>query len=284
MNQEEKTQTEYEEIDLMDYIKVIIKRKRLIWTVFLVAVIIAGIFSFISPKVYKIDTAIEIGQIGEQGVEAPADVEERIDSDVYGILIRGKLGISEKKYPKIETINPKGTKLIVAEVESTKPVKAKNILEEINNLILDEHQEKIKVKKELLEKYIERSKTKVISLEEEKKNLEAKVDALQKILPYQQDPGTQYALFDTKEKLEKKKQEIENLYLEINSLQRSLEDIQLTKIVKVPTVSERPVKPKPLLNIVIAGVLGVFIGVFLAFGKEWWEKNKIKLRALDKGF
>jgi len=29
--------------------------------------------------------------------------------------------------------------------------------------------------------------------------------------------------------------------------------------------------------VVVAAVLGLFVGVFLAFGKEWWEKNKVKI-------
>jgi len=125
---------------------------------------------------------------------------------------------------------------------------------------------------------------------------------LEKVLIYEQTPGTQFALFDAKEKLADKKQEIEDLFLqinslrnnkeslkininsyesdiasldsEINSLRASLKDIQPTKIVKRPTVSETPVSPKKKLNIVIAGMLGLFIGVFWAFGKEWWEQNK----------
>ena len=284
MGQQEKIQTEYEEIDLMDYVKVLLKRKRLIFVLFFLAVILAGVFSFLMPKVYKIDTSLEIGSIGGQVVEAPGQVVEKIKGDVYGILVREKLGISEKEYPKMKAENPKDTNLVKIEVESDKPELVKTILEETNNLILKEHQEKIEVKKGLLENDIERLKTKTLSLEEEKKNLEAKVEALQKILPYQETPGSQFALFDTKEKLEKKKQEIENLYLEINSLQRTSEDIKLTKIVKIPTISEKPVKPKLVLNIVIAGVLGIFIGVFLVFFQEWWEKNKTKLKTLDKGF
>jgi len=329
---EEPIQTEYDEIDLMDYVKVLLKRKWLILVMFFGAAIAAGIFSFIMPKIYKIDTSLEIGQIAGAVVEAPGQVVEKIKGDVYGIFVREKLGIPEEKYPKIKTENPKDTRLISLAIESAEPQKAKNILEEINNLILAEHQEKIKVKKELIEKDIKttedkiklvesdiektknkiqpinedikRIENKIANAEEEKENLEAKVDALQKILPYQQDPGTQFALFDTKEKLANKKQEIENLYLTINSLRKSkedlmiqinslkenienlnaqinalkasLDDIKPTQVIKSPTVSGEPIKPRPLLNIVIAAVLGLFVGVFLAFFQEWWEKSKLQ--------
>ena len=230
----EKIQQEYEEIDLMDYVKVILKRKWLILAVFFGAAIVAGVFSFLMPKVYKIDTSLEVGQIAGEAVEVPGQVVEKIKSDVYGIFVREKLQIPEEKYPKIKIENPKDTNLITLVIESAKPPESKNILEAINNLIIAEHQEKIKTKKELIgqdikttedkiklvESDIEKTKNKIepinedikrienkiANAEEEKTNLEAKVDALQKVLPYQQDPGTQFALFDTKEKLANKKQ------------------------------------------------------------------------------
>ena len=328
---EEPIQTEYDEIDLMDYVKVLLKRKWLILAIFLGAAMVAGVFSFLMPKVYKIDTALEIGQAAGVPIEDPGQVVEKIKGDVYGIFAREKLGIPEKKYPKIKTENLKDTRLISLAIESAEPQQAKNILEEINNLILAEHQEKIKTKKELIEQDIKtteekiklvesdiektknktqpidedikRIENKINNAEEEKSNLEAKVEALERVLVYEQTPGTQFALFDTKEKLANKKQEIEDLYLtinllrrskedldvqvnslktnieslnaQINSLRASLDEIKPTQVVKSPTVSASPIKPRPLLNIVIAAVLGLFIGVFLAFFQEWWGKSKV---------
>ena len=325
----EKIQQEYEEIDLMDYVKVILKRKWLILAVFFGAAIVAGVFSFLMPKVYKIDTSLEVGQIAGEAVEVPGQVVEKIKSDVYGIFVREKLQIPEEKYPKIKIENPKDTNLITLVIESAKPPESKNILEAINNLILAEHQEKIKTKKELIgqdiktteekiklvesdiektknktqpiDEDIKRIENKINNAEEEKSNLEAKVEALERVLVYEQTPGTQFALFDTKEKLANKKQEIEDLYLtinllrrskedldvqvnslktnieslnaQINSLRASLDEIKPTQVVKSPTVSASPIKPRPLLNIVIAAVLGLFIGVFLAFFQEWWGKS-----------
>jgi len=334
MNQEEKIRPEYEdEIDLMDYVKVIIKRKRLILTIFLGSAIVAGVFSFMMAKVYKIDTSLEVGRIGSSMIEAPGQVIEKIKGDVYGIFIREKLEILEQDYPKIKTENPKDTRLMNIKIESSETEKAKNILKKFNSLILAEHQEKIENKKELIEKDIktaeekiklvesdiEKTKNKIKPVEndikrvenkieytkEEKENLEDKVEALEEVLVYEQTPGTQFALFDAKEKLAAKSKEIENLYLTINSLVRSKEDLEVkinslktsienlnsqinslkasldnikpTKVIKTPTVSENPVAPNKKLNIAIAGILGLFVGIFWAFGKEWWENSKLKM-------
>jgi len=291
-----------DEIDLMDYVKVILKRKVFILALFLAAVIVAGVFSFLSPKVYKIDTVLEIGKTDKGMVEAPEQSIAKVEGNVYGTLIREKLNISEAEYPQIKAENPKATNLLNIKIESGNPQQAKEILEEKNELILAEHQEKIELEKEALEseiylseenikvlqKDIERIKIKISSLEEERKVLEAKVEALQEILPYQQDPGTQFVLFNSQERLELKKQEIENRYLQINSLETQINDfkskinslklqienIRPTLIIKPPTVSEKPISSRPFLNMAIAGILGLFVGTFLAFGREWWEKAK----------
>jgi len=334
--EEEKISTG-DEINLMDYVKVILKRKKLILSWFLGLVIIAGIFSFLMPNVYKIDTSLEIGRTEKtieitqgQLVESPVQLVNKIEGDVYGVRIRNELDISGLEWPKIKVENPNETELVRIIIESKEPEKAKDILEKINNLILEDHQKIIDSKKELLEKNIGtaeekigltenniininsktstlnedifRIENKIDYSEEEKISLEGKVGAIEKVLVYEQTPGTQFALFDAKEKLAAKKQEIENLFLQINSLKKDkesfkinvnsyelsianlntdidslrafLEDIQPTKVIKSPIVSETPVSPKKKLNIVIAGMLGLFIGVFWAFGKEWWEQNK----------
>jgi polysaccharide biosynthesis transport protein len=384
MNQEEKYQEEYDEVDLMDYLKIILKRKFFILALFVMAVAAAGVFSFFSVKVYKIDTVLEVGKTDSTALEDPVQLVEKLKAGSYRILVMTELKIKEEGYSKVKETNPKGTNLIIREIESSDIETAKLILEKVNGLILEDHEEKIKVKKGLLSQNIKtiegkieivkiniekvknkkqssgsdiqrvknkietlrddiestrnkieplrnditRIEIKIINAEEEKENLESKVEVLQQQLVYEQTPGTQFALFDAKEKLANKKQEIESLYLSINSLKRaiedknlqinslersiedynsqigslergledyniqinslegqigdyqaqinslkaSLEDIKPTEIIKSPTVSENPVKPRPLLNMAIAGVLGLFVGIFAAFGREWWEE------------
>jgi len=304
MDQQEKYQIEYTEIDLANYIKVIIKRKWLILIIFLLISITAGVLSFLMPKVYKISTSLQLGKDIEGG---PIKVVEMVKGDNYGLLARGELKIPEDAYPKIKIDNPKDTDLINMEIDSSNTELAKNILEKINNLIIEKSQNDIKNEKELIQKNIqllgqniditkkdiERIDKKIVFLEAERDNLQAKVDALQKVLPYQQDPGTQFALFNTKEELASKKQEIENTYLEINSTQEKInsmqnqidslsiqfDQIKPTEVIKSPIVAETPISPRLLLNIAIAAMLGLFLGIFAAFIKEWWEKGSRKLNA-----
>jgi uncharacterized protein involved in exopolysaccharide biosynthesis len=256
-----------------------LKRRRLILGVFLGTVAVTVVLSLLMPKIYKVDTSLEVGARGGGKdlelivTEDPLQLAAKINNDAFGAQVRETLGIEGGDFPEVKAENPTDTKLIELEVESADPQQAKGILEEINKLILADHQERTKVRKELLEEDIERSRTKIKSLENEKKNIGAKVRTLQQTPASQQSPGSQFALFDAKENLETKKQEIEDLYLRIINFQQAVEDVQPTKVVKSPFVSTEAVRPKPLLNGVIAAVLGLFLGTLLAFAKEWWKAS-----------
>ena len=345
--QNSEKQSNFDEINLADYVKVIFKRWKLVFLIFVLAILAGFIFSVLSPKIYLVDTTLDLAQTGEDLIENPSQLIEKIHNGVY----------NGKYHVRIIAENPKDTQLIKMRVKTPDIEKGKNALEEVSAVILAEHQSIIDIQKESIqsdiekleneiklleqdikssqqkisfvnssisktenkkqpiENDIERMKSKISHAKQEQKNLEDKVAALEQVAVYDQTPGTQFALFDIKEKLAAKKQEIEDLYLSINSLERSLDDlgiqvnslesdkqdynmrisalkadqddlslqinnlgkslgrIQSTKIIKPITISSAPIKPRPMLNTAIAGVLGLFIGVFLAFGREWWKNS-----------
>ncbi len=231
MNQEEKIQPDYDEVDFMEYVRIIIKRKWLILGLFLIGLMAAGILTSLltnlSLKTYKVETSFEIGRFGgDSPLEAPSQVIEKIKSGVYGT------------YPGIETSNPANTNLIKMEIISTNPEGAKKALESINKSILANHNSQIETKKNILE---------------------AKIARLQEDINF----------------LIPKNQQIASLKLEIYSLQKQIENFQPTQIIQELVILEEAKKGlSPILNLIIGGILGIFIGMFLAFGKEWWDKNK----------
>ncbi|MBU1291421.1 hypothetical protein KJ898_06460, partial [bacterium] len=48
----------------------------------------------------------------------------------------------------------------------------------------------------------------------------------------------------------------------------------LVKIASLAYEPRGPIKPNKKLNILIAGVLGLFVGIFVAFFLEFWQKGK----------
>lgn len=265
MNREEKNQIANEGINLIDYIRIILKKKWLILGFLLVGLIIAGVFSLSFPKSGRVETVIEIGVAGKDLLENPSQVVEKIKSGVYG------------DYPGIKVENPNNTNLVKIEAISEDRAQTIKALEGINNTIVRDHEEKKAAKETVVKKEIEKIQTQINFLEEEKKTLEAKIDTLEKIPPAQQTFSIQFALLDTKGKLSNMEKEIWDLSLLINTHQKSLEDILSTKIIKEPTAFEESLQTRILFNTILAGILGLFLGIFLALGKEWWEKNKAKI-------
>jgi len=54
----------------------------------------------------------------------------------------------------------------------------------------------------------------------------------------------------------------------------SAEESDLLKIASLAYEPKSPIKPNKKLNILIAGVLGLFVGIFVAFFLEFWQKGK----------
>ncbi len=75
-------------------------------------------------------------------------------------------------------------------------------------------------------------------------------------------------------KLETTQNRIKRLLTEIKSLEFKKNSIQNIQIIKPPERSLRPIKPKTRLNVMLAGVMGLFLTVFLAFFVEYISKYK----------
>jgi uncharacterized protein involved in exopolysaccharide biosynthesis len=68
--------------------------------------------------------------------------------------------------------------------------------------------------------------------------------------------------------------EIEDTSEKIKGLKLQMKKIEGILVIQQPTVSSKPVKPKKALNVAVAGVGGLFLGMFWAFFVEWVERRK----------
>jgi len=306
MDNQAQYQKEYEEIDLMDYIKVILRRKGIILSFCLITLAAVGVFSLFQTKIYKGVVILEGGTMGGNAIESPNQIVGEINSDIYKKLVQNNLNISDPGILKIKSTNPINTNLIRIEVEYSDRQAIKNVLEEMTVLTLQDQGKEIQTKQELLgkrieflenntsiyQKDIEIVKGQIKSLEQEKNNLEDREKTLEQLSPYQQInqslTGSLFVLLDVREKISTKQQEIESLSLrmndfttklndssgEVNLLKEQLNSIRPARIVTSSDVFEKPIKPRVLINIFIAAILGLFIGLILAFCQEWWTKAK----------
>ena len=81
------------------------------------------------------------------------------------------------------------------------------------------------------------------------------------------------------EKIELKKlnRQLDQLREEIKRLEFNEDNVQSIEILKPPSRSAYPIKPKIKLNVMLAGIVGLFIMLFLAFFLEYIQRHRDEL-------
>lgn len=135
---------ENEDIDFVECVKIVLKRKKMVFAALVLAAAAVLIISLLSFQMSKnnitTNTIIEIGKAGNVLIEDPKQVAEKIKNNLYGEDIKKKFNL--EKISKIHAFNIKDTNLVAVEKTSKNSKEDALILKEINSLILKEHQEK----------------------------------------------------------------------------------------------------------------------------------------------
>lgn len=254
----EKGWDQAEEIDLRRYVEVILRRWRVVLGAGLIFITVALLYSFLAPRVFRVETVLQVGSLGDQPIEPAKQVAEKILKDTYGPALREKFKLSQAQFPELLVKNPEKTDLVRVAVETDKTSQAQEILAELGRLVVAEHNEIFQKEQELLSSEIKQ-------LEKEEALFTSALERQLRLSPVRLD---QILVVDS---LQARLADLSN---RLFSLKQALARIAPTKIIKAPEVSAEPVRPKPVLNFVVALVLGLFFGIFLAFAQEWWEQGR----------
>jgi capsular polysaccharide biosynthesis protein len=268
-----------EEIDLREYINVLLKRKNVIILIFLIAVITAAIvsYSIISPSpIYKSSVTFSMAQVNDQAIININESLEIMKSTVLlnKVINRMDLEIDNGQLkPQIEVKNIKGTNFIEISVLDNSPEKAKNLAENITEVFIDQNQGKYLEKRKLVEDRLKALEEQIVELE---KNIEEINKAKEKIAASKElSVGErQFQISLLLNSLVAERKLYNDLSNRANSLEASLKDCEDFKIINYTQLTITPPETNKKLNIAIAGVLGLFIGIFVAFFLEFWQKGK----------
>lgn len=245
-----------EEINLVDYIKVIYRQRWFILVVIILFLVVALVFSFKKGgKVYEGKGVFEIGKMDIYQKENfqtfipenPTRIKIKIESRAYDPLIREK-DLQKEKIKGVELELPSDLKdidrlsVLTIKVQSTDKKEGEKYLKALLGAIVSYHNQEFARKENYFKNLIKEESAKILSLEKSQ-NIS--------VLQY--------------------------LYVEhlsnINDAKLSLSSIERTKILEVSGFSEVS-GTKIILNTAIGLVLGVFVGVFLAFLRDFWQRNK----------
>lgn len=133
---------EEKEIELIDLLNVIWKRKWIIIIPTFFFVIAAGIFSMISAPTWEVDAIIKPsrffvqtvgGRFEEVVVVDPEQIASQINRDSYNSLIASELNLDVREFPKLRAENLRNTRLVRISLREKDVEKAKLIL---NSLLM----------------------------------------------------------------------------------------------------------------------------------------------------
>lgn len=262
-----------DEIDLRDYIRVILKRKKVILAVFFVAVITATIVSFLMPKIYETTSVIQIGSIDGLLINKQ-EAKEILLSNIFlePIIKELNLVVSPKQLNiKIEDIGD--TNLLRIKVEYPDPDKVVKINMAVANSFISQSQLIYQQRLSLFNERLKELEVEVKNVQDEIKrtqDLIAQVSTLSGIS--QQEVGLRIILLQNT--LPNYEEHFNNIMNQRNDLKMLLTKAKDFKVTDFPLKPDSPIKPNKKLNIAISGVVSLFIGIFLAFLIEYRDKIK----------
>ncbi|MDP3048546.1 MAG: Wzz/FepE/Etk N-terminal domain-containing protein [Thermodesulfovibrionales bacterium] len=255
-----------DEINLYDYWKVIVKRKRLIIGLFLVAVLSSAIISLLMPKIYRGDVVLRlpakeltskellsvIGKFDKGKIKNFLPTTHHLITDIKLTALKDS---TDKLQLIIEAKNTNNISVVIAEF-----VAYLNNFPLINRSVEEERQRLLKQSEEL-SKVIEQSNKLAETYE--------KLLKAGKYVPM----GFNLVGFNPVE-IKKKASDYE---VERFAIEQALNRPQGVEMIENPYILKNPVKPNIKKNIAFSGIISLFAGVFLAFFMEYVEKIRKKI-------
>jgi hypothetical protein len=311
MNGDYKTQTEgyrierYEdEIELIDILRVLWKWKYLIMIGTFICGLLAAIISFNMSKIYSIDMVLRPGilEIGEHGkniyIDSPQNIKALIDygtfnNDILDYLNEIKMeNIPTKLEFKVSI--PKDSDTIKIRYETDDIKQGMVVQNHLGKLLLETYRKLVKyfkneydVKLDILKSELDYIKVTIQSYKRNVKNIEKRIDELMPEIELIKNNTAN--LIRERDKLiskNPKENDILSALLYSNTIQQNLQlsnDYQ-NQINDYKEKKESELqKPRKMLIIGLAVVVGLFLMLFLAFFLEFVSNHKQKRMVKEIG-
>jgi|GEM_PF-811015 len=275
-----------EEIDLRDLLLVLWRYRKMILGIFLVAVVVSATVSFMLPSVYEVKAVISLGNIsGNTGqpttVISPAVASEMLQSgDLFreavesaGLDLSDPLISSCKEGLKAEPV--KDTNLVQITMETRDPAKGREIVDKMVAIFERKGGEGFNKQRELTESELKRVKADLADME---KNINSTKDALTTLAGTANGLTAELQRARLLDAMSRFQDQREMLLDKKLTLEQSLSSIQGIEVIEKPAVPTAPVRPRKKLNIAVAGVLGLMVGVFAAFTLDYFKRNPLNCR------
>lgn len=280
-------QEEYNEIDLVDLLRILWNGKKVIIAFITGAIILAVLYlNFLAVYLFETEAMIQLTNI--TGLYSNTDyVSQLLKSETYINPIIKKLELAPKVPDiyqdiknNIEVKKVEKTNLIIVKVKNQDPEFAYQINQEIINRYHEESntlyqafiQEKDEYLQSLQDRLIENER-KIIMLEEQ----------LKQLLDRNSQPENIFYLTGMTELLDSYYQTKIDLQARKQDLNVKLKSYYTANILDTPYLPDTPVSPNKYLIVLIAAFLGLFGGVFFVFLLDYVHQHKKEIIDCNSG-
>lgn len=271
-----------DKIDIRELFSIFKKRKKLIWSVTTLLTLIAIIYIVFAKPTYEVKAMIEIGQINGVPIDDINDIQQKL---IYEYKVDVKGIKRELPLVKAVTTHKKAKNILYLSIHGNNNEESIKYIQTVINKIeaqykgkLDAYIQSQYALIELTEKNIDDS---IINLAAMKKDLNT---YNQKIISLKSEDAALAGIYTIQ--IGQKEAETQVLNKYISELRNKKEELKLsltplmitsTQIVGEIETLDKPIKPKKVLIIFVAFIIGVMLSIFLIFFLEfssWMKKEK----------
>lgn len=230
MKEPETKYIEEDEINLMELLNVIWKRKWQIIIPTFILVVLIGIYSFLITPVWLVDSLIlpakftiqtQLGQFEEVLVTPTEQISGKINEESYNHLISAELNLDVKKFPEIKAETLKDTNLVRIQTKDTDINQLKSIHLSLFNHLKAEMDKKVDVEMKNINSSIE-----AFNISIQTKNLEIKDDFNNIKLKQIQKNKLKGQIINSQNKRTISKERVDSINEEMKSVMERLEEIE----------------------------------------------------------
>lgn len=284
----------YREIDLIEYIKILRRRKVFIFKTTIVIAMFALAIALLRPAVlrYEARSIIKIGRVSDELLMTQAEIAAEFSTEqtIYEVLseLRGSEQLISERQLRSFSDNLKLTKdgatlenYQYIAFQATNPLEAKKTVEIVQKAVLARHKEQYNAKIKRRDEFIAQKEKERAILASRLAETEKKINELFTLRypsSYSEAQGRGLAEYIiVRSSLDNA---VTALDIEIDARKKERETDSMSAVISPPRLPDPLIETNTFAqSIVISIFLGLFCGVIGAFIREWWGKNSVLLRA-----
>ncbi len=171
------------EISVIDILRILVRHKQIVFTVFLISLVIGIAYALVTSKQYRYTTTIEIGTVMEDGktmlIDRPGTLLAKINV-AYIPYVLEQFAHEKEEHYKITARIPPGSEVVVLESEA--PESDGDILIQLQERVVDyvrrNHQRVFDIMKKEMNVELDKSKNKLSALQDRHRVLTADLKRL----------------------------------------------------------------------------------------------------------